>query len=116
KILMGTERELVLGAKEKHRVAIHEGGHALVAALTPDADPPRRISIIPRGMALGATQQRPENDRFLVDAGELEARIRVLLGGYVAESIMLDRVSTGAEDDLRRASDIARRMVASYGM
>src|SRR5690606_37384110 len=79
KILIGTERELVLSDREKHRVAVHEGGHALVAALTRGADPPRRISIIPRGMALGATQQRPENDRFLVDAGELEARLRVLL-------------------------------------
>jgi cell division protease FtsH len=116
KIVLGDPRETVLDPKEKERVAVHESGHALVAHLSEHAEPPRRISIIPRGMSLGVTHQSPGKDKHLMAEGELYARVRVLMGGYAAERLVLGSLSTGAENDLREATRLASRMVANYGM
>jgi cell division protease FtsH len=116
KIVLGDPREGKLRDAEKQRVAVHEAGHALVSWVTPEAAPARRISILPRGMALGATHQLPAEDRHLHTRAELMARLEVLLGGYAAEQVILGDVSTGAEHDLREATRIASRMVAHYGM
>jgi cell division protease FtsH len=98
-------------------VAYHETGHALVAALTPETDQVHKITIIPRGIAaLGYTEQRPTEDRYLMTQSELMARIDVLLGGRVAEKIIFGEVSTGAANDLKRATDLARAMLSEYGM
>jgi cell division protease FtsH len=116
KIVLGDLREGKLRDAEKQRVAVHEAGHALVSWVTPGAAPARRVSILPRGMALGATHQLPAEDRHLHTRAELMARLQVLLGGYAAEQAILGDVSTGAEHDLREATRIASRMVAHYGM
>lgn len=107
----------VMNPKEKRTVAYHESGHALVAELVPGADPVSKISIIPRGIAaLGYTQQLPTEDRYLMTRSELLARIHVLLGGRVAEEIAFGDISTGAKNDLQRATEIARTMVTQFGM
>jgi cell division protease FtsH len=107
----------MMNAKEKRIVAYHESGHALVAMTVPTADPVNKISIIPRGIAaLGYTQQLPTEDRYLMTQEELVDRLCVLLGGRVAEEIIFQDVSTGAQNDLQRATDIARSMVTEYGM
>jgi cell division protease FtsH len=116
KIVLGDLREAKLDAKEKKRVAVHESGHAVVAQFSAETEPPNRISIIPRGMALGATQQSPGADRHVMAQSELESRVRVLMGGYAAERLVLASVSTGAENDLKEATRLASRMVANYGM
>jgi cell division protease FtsH len=116
RIVLGDVRETVLSVHEKHRVAVHESGHALVAYVNPHTEAPRRVSILPRGTSLGATQQRLESDRYIVTRNELEAKLRVLMAGYAAERLVFDDVSTGAEDDLRKASRIAQQMVANFGM
>jgi cell division protease FtsH len=111
------KRKRVIHADEKQRVAYHEAGHALVAYSLPNTDPVHKVSIIPRGLAaLGYTMQRPEDDRYLMTQCELESRIQVLLAGTIAEEMTFDDVSTGAQNDLERASDIARAMVMDYGM
>ena len=107
----------VMSQKERERVATHEAGHALVAASVPTADPVHKISIIPRGIAaLGYTLQLPTEDRYLLTRSELLDRLAVLLGGRVAEELAFGEVSTGAQNDLQRAADMARRMVKEYGM
>jgi cell division protease FtsH len=116
KIVLGDPRETKLDADEKKRVAIHESGHAVVGHFSAAADPPKRISIIPRGMALGVTHQSPSADRHIMAQAELEARIRVLMGGFAAERLVLGSVSTGAENDLKEATRLASRMVAHFGM
>jgi cell division protease FtsH len=116
KIVLGDPRDTKLDAKEKSRVAIHESGHALVAQHSPETDPPNRVSIIPRGMALGVTQQSPSVDRHIMAQDELEARLRVLMAGYAAERLVLGSISTGAENDLKEATRLATHMVAHYGM
>jgi cell division protease FtsH len=116
KIVLGDLRESKLDPKEKNRVAIHEAGHAIVTHDSPHAEPLHRVSIIPRGMALGVTQQTPAADRHIMTQPELEARLRVLMGGYAAERIVLGDVSTGAENDLKEATKLATKMVANYGM
>jgi len=116
KIVLGDPREAKLDAKEKKRVAVHEGGHAIIARFSPDAEPLHRVTIIPRGMALGATQQSPGADRHLMAQAELESRVRVLMGGYAAERLILGSISTGAENDLKEATRLASHMVAHYGM
>jgi cell division protease FtsH len=116
KIVLGDPRDTKLDAKEKNRVAIHESGHALVARYSAETDPPNRVSIIPRGMALGVTQQSPSMDRHIMAQGELEARLRVLMAGYAAERLILGSISTGAENDLKEATRLATHMVAHYGM
>jgi cell division protease FtsH len=107
-----------LREEERRRVAYHEMGHALVAASLPGVDPVQKVSIIPRGIgALGYTMQRPTEDRFLLSASELKNRITVLMGGRAAERLIFDGdVSTGAADDLQRATEIALEMVTKYGM
>jgi cell division protease FtsH len=116
KIVLGDPRDTKLDAKEKNRVAIHESGHALVARYSPETDPPNRVSIIPRGMALGVTQQSPSTDRHILAQSELEARLGVLMAGYAAERLVLGSISTGAENDLKEATRLATHMVAHYGM
>ena len=116
KIVLGDPRETKLRPAEKTRVAVHESGHAVLAWATPEAEALRRVSILPRGMALGATQQVPPEDRHLHTRAELEARLHVLLGGYAAERLVLGDISTGAEHDLKEATRLASKMVAHYGM
>jgi cell division protease FtsH len=116
KIVLGDPRDAKLDKGERERVAVHESGHAVTAFFERFAEPPARVSIIPRGMALGATQQTPGADRHLLSQPELEARLRVLMGGYAAESLVLGTVSSGAADDLRKATEIAFEMVGHYGM
>ncbi len=118
RIIAGLEKKnRVINPREKEIVAYHETGHALVAAFTPGADKVHKISIIPRGVAaLGYTQQLPTEDRYLMTRQELLGKIDVLLGGRMAESIVFDDISTGAHNDLQRATDVARAMVAEYGM
>ena len=118
RVVGGLERKSrVLSDKERDIVAHHEIGHALVASSLPNADPVHKVTIIPRGVAaLGATYQLPLEDRYLLTRGELEDRIAVLLGGRVAEEIIYGEVSTGAHNDLERATEMARLMVMQYGM
>jgi cell division protease FtsH len=118
KVIAGPERKSRrLGEEEKRRVAYHELGHALVAAYSPHADPVHKISIVPRGRAaLGYTMQLPTEDQFLLTREELVDRIRGLLGGRAAEEVVFGNVSTGAQNDLERATSLARQMVAMYGM
>jgi cell division protease FtsH len=118
RIVAGLEkRNRVLIPREREVIATHETGHALVAMALPDMDPVQKISIIPRGVsALGYTIQRPIEDRFLMDRTELEHKLAVLLGGRAAETLVFPAVSTGAADDLQKATEIARSMVARFGM
>ena len=116
KLVLGDPREGKLRPAEKQRVAVHESGHAVIAWATPAAEPLSRVSILPRGMALGATQQVPAEDRHLHTRGELDARLLVLLGGYAAERVVLGEISTGSENDLGEATRLASKMVAHYGM
>lgn len=111
------KKQRIIHEDEKLRVAYHESGHALVAYSLPNTDPVHKVSIIPRGLAaLGYTMQRPEGDRYLMTQGELESRIQVLLAGTIAEEMVFDDISTGAQNDLERATAISRSMVMEYGM
>jgi cell division protease FtsH len=116
--MAGLERKSrVLNKHEKEIVAYHEAGHAVVGASLPNTDPVHRVSIIPRGVAaLGYTLQLPTEDRYLMTKSELESRLKVLLGGRVAEELTFKEISTGAQNDLERATQIARSMVVEYGM
>jgi cell division protease FtsH len=116
KIVLGDPREAKLDPEEKRRVAVHEAGHAVVTRMAPHAERLSRVSIIPRGMALGVTQQTPAADRHIMTERELHARLQVLMGGYAAERVVLGEVSTGAENDLKQATELASKMVAHYGM
>jgi cell division protease FtsH len=116
KIVLGDPRETRLGPEEKRRVAVHESGHAVVARFAAHAARLRRITIIPRGMSLGATQQAMDEDRHIATREELMARLQVLMGGYASEKLVTGEVSTGAENDLKRATEMAHHMVAHYGM
>ncbi|HSB51407.1 MAG TPA: ATP-dependent zinc metalloprotease FtsH [Dissulfurispiraceae bacterium] len=117
KVLMGVERRsMVLSETEKRNTAIHEAGHALAAKLTPGTDPIHKVSIIPRGRALGVTQQLPLDDRYTYSKDYLVKALRVLLGGRAAEEIALQHTTTGAGNDLERATDLARKMVTEWGM
>ncbi len=117
KVLMGVERRsMVISDTEKKNTAYHEAGHALVAKLTPGTDPIHKVSIIPRGRALGVTQQLPIDDRYTYSRDYLEKALNVLLGGRAAEEIALHHMTTGAGNDLERATDLARKMVTEWGM
>jgi cell division protease FtsH len=118
RILAGpAKKSRVMAPEEKRRVAYHESGHTLVAEALPTADPVRKVTIIPHGVAaLGYTQQLPTQDRYLYTKEELLDRIAVMLGGRAAEEVVFSDRSTGAQDDLQRASDMARRMVTEFGM
>ena len=116
KILFGSEREDLLQEAEKRRIAYHESGHTIVARLLPDTDPLKKVTIIPRGQALGATEQMPEEDRYNYTVAYLRARLAVMLGGRVAEKVRFNDFSTGAHDDLKQATRLARQMVTQWGM
>ena len=117
KVMMGLERKsLILTEEEKRNTAFHEAGHALVARLLPNADPLHKVTIIPRGRALGLTQQLPEDDRHTYSKDYLLDRIAILMGGRVAEEITFNQRTTGASNDIERATQLARRMVCEWGM
>jgi cell division protease FtsH len=117
KVMMGVERKsMILSDEEKKNTAYHEAGHALVAAMTPGADPVHKVTIIPRGMALGLTMQLPEDDKHTYTREYLETMLAVLMGGRSAEEIFLGHITTGAGNDIERATDIARNMVCEWGM
>jgi cell division protease FtsH len=117
KVLMGVERRsLILSDEEKKTTAYHEAGHALVATLLPNADPVHKVTIIPRGMALGVTMQLPEDDKHNYTREYLESRITVMMGGRVAEEMFLSHQTTGAGNDIEQATEIARKMVCEWGM
>jgi cell division protease FtsH len=116
KVLMGSKRDDVLNGKEKSMTAYHESGHALLAWLIPSSDRLHKVSIIPRGRSLGATQLLPEEDRVNISEFELRTRLIFLLGGRAAEKLVFNELSAGAEDDLNKATQIARRMVTYWGM
>lgn len=117
KIMMGAERRsMVMNEEEKRNTAYHESGHAVVAKLVPKSDPVHKVTIIPRGRALGLTMQLPEEDRYAYDRTYLLSRIAVLFGGRIAEELFMDQMTTGASNDFERATQIARDMVTRYGM
>jgi cell division protease FtsH len=117
KILMGAERKsMILSDAEKRNTAYHEAGHALVAATIPDADPLHKVTIIPRGMALGVTMQLPIDDKHSYNKDYLEARLAILMAGRIAEERYMHHMTTGAGNDIERATDMARKMVCEWGM
>ncbi len=117
KIMMGAERRsMVMSEEEKRNTAYHESGHAVVARLVPKSDPVHKVTIIPRGRALGLTMQLPEQDRYAYDRVYLMSRIAVLFGGRIAEELFMDQMTTGASNDFERATQLARDMVTRYGM
>ena len=117
KVLMGAERRsMIISEGEKRVTAIHEAGHALLAVKLPHADPIHKVTIIPRGMALGLTQQLPIDEKHNYSREYLEDQIAILLGGRIAEEITIGSITTGAGNDLERATDLARRMVCEWGM
>ena len=116
KIVLGAERHITIGKGERERVAYHEAGHAIVGMLTPGADPVRKVSIIPRGQALGVTFSSPDADRFNYEEHYLLGKIKVALGGRVAEEVVYGTITTGAESDIQQATQIARGMVGRWGM
>jgi cell division protease FtsH len=116
KILLGAERQVVMTDADRRRTAYHESGHALIGMLTPGADPVRKISIIPRGQALGVTLSTPDSDRYNYRREDLVAKIKVALGGRAAEKVVFGEISTGAESDIQNLSQVARGMVGRWGM
>ena len=116
KIVLGTERQVMMTEADRRRTAYHEGGHAIVGMLTAGADPVRKISIIPRGVALGVTFSAPDADRFNYSEQELYAKIKVALGGRAAEEVIFGDLTTGAESDIQQLTQIARQMVGRWGM
>jgi cell division protease FtsH len=117
KVLMGVERKsMIISDEEKRNTAYHEAGHALIAALIPEADPIHKVTIIPRGLALGLTQQLPLDDRYTYTKDYLEAQLSVLLAGRVTETLFLNKTTTGAANDFEKATEIARKMVCQWGM
>ncbi|MBF0383752.1 MAG: ATP-dependent zinc metalloprotease FtsH [Magnetococcales bacterium] len=117
KIMMGKPRNsAIISDTERKTTAYHEAGHAIVAAVLPNTDPVHKVTIIPRGRALGLTMQLPTEDRFTYSKKQLENNIAVLMGGRIAEEICLDQMTTGASNDIKRATDLARKMVCDFGM
>ena len=117
KVMMGVERKsMIITPEDKRITAYHEAGHALVAAISPGADPLHKVTIIPRGMALGLTMQLPLDDKLNANREYLEARLSILMGGRIAEEIFMHHITTGASNDIERATDMARKMVCEWGM
>jgi cell division protease FtsH len=116
KIMLGSPRGILLSPADRERTAYHESGHALVGMLIPEADPVRKVSIIPRGMALGVTLSTPDSDRVSYSREDLEAKVRVALGGRVAEEVVYGTITSGAESDIQQLTAIARQMVGRWGM
>jgi cell division protease FtsH len=116
RVLMGPEREHLLNEKEKRMTAYHEAGHALLAWLFPEVDTVHKVTIIPRGRSLGVTQLLPDEERFNIGESRLHSQLTFIMGGRAAEKMIFDEYSAGAEDDLKKATELARRMVAHWGM
>jgi cell division protease FtsH len=116
RIVLGAARKVLISDDDRRRTAYHEAGHAIMGMLTPGADPVRKVSIIPRGMALGVTFSAPDADRFNFDERHLLAQIKVALGGRVAEELVFGDLTTGAESDIQQLTRIARHMVGRWGM
>jgi cell division protease FtsH len=116
KIVLGPERPLLLGQQDRERIAYHEGGHAILGLVVPGADPVHRVTIVPRGQALGVTYQRPDSDRYNYPESYLRARIVGILGGRAAEEVVYGTKTTGAENDIEQATALARNMVTRWGM
>jgi cell division protease FtsH len=116
KLVLGPARNLVMSPAERERVAYHEGGHTVLGLLVPGADPVNRVTIMPRGQALGVTYQRPEDDRHNYSEEYLRARITGAMGGRAAEEVVYGGRTTGAENDMQQATDLARQMVTRWGM
>jgi len=116
KVILGAERKMLLTTEDRRRTAYHEAGHAVVGMLSPGADPVRKVSIIPRGMALGVTLSSPEFDRLNYSEQELQALVKVMMGGRAAEEIVFGDITTGAENDIDQLTQLARRMVGRWGM
>jgi cell division protease FtsH len=116
KIILGAPRRMVLSDDDRRRTAYHEAGHAIVGMFTAGADPVRKVSIIPRGRALGVTFSSPDEDRVSYDRQALEAKLDVMFGGRVAEELTFDEVTTGAENDIEQATNVARAMTGRWGM
>ena len=116
KIVLGPERPLLLGPQDRERIAYHEGGHAILGLVVPGADPVHRVTIVPRGQALGVTYQRPDSDRYNYPEAYLRARIVGMLGGRAAEEVVYGTKTTGAENDIEQATNLARAMVTRWGM
>lgn len=117
KVLMGVERKsMIISDEEKRSTSYHEAGHALVASLLPEADPIHKVTIIPRGLALGTTQQLPLDDRYTYSKDHLEAQLSVLMAGRISELLFLNKTTTGAANDFEKATEIARKMVCQWGM
>jgi cell division protease FtsH len=116
RILMGTVRTMAIHDEERHRLAVHEAGHTAAAYYLPTADRPYKVTIIPRGHALGSTQQLPEEDRHTLTEEYLRDRLAVMLAGRAAEKTFLGSISSGADDDIRTATQLARAMVGRWGM
>jgi cell division protease FtsH len=117
KVMMGSERRsMIISLEERRNTAYHESGHALVAKLLPGADPVHKVTIIPRGMALGLTQQVPIDDRHTYDKVFLENNLTILFGGRAAEELVLGHTTTGAGNDIEKATDLARKMICEWGM
>jgi cell division protease FtsH len=116
KIVLGPERPLLMSRHDRERIAYHEGGHAILGLVVPGADPVHRVTIVPRGQALGVTYQRPDADRYNYPEAYLRARIVGMLGGRAAEEIVYGTKTTGAENDIEQATNLARNMVTRWGM
>jgi len=117
KVMMGKERRsLIISDEEKRNTAFHEGGHTLVAKLIPNADPIHKVTIIPRGVAMGLTQQLPIDEKHNYSKEYLLDTLAILMGGRAAEELFLNSITTGAENDIDRATELARKMVCSWGM
>jgi cell division protease FtsH len=116
RIIMGAKREEILDDYEREMTAYHEAGHALIAWHTPEVDPVHKVTIVPRGRSLGVTEFLPDEERYHIGERRLHARLVTMLGGRAAEKLVFNEFSAGAEDDLKRASDLARRMIANLGM
>ena len=116
KLLMGSERSIIISPKEKEITAVHESGHAIVASLVPEADPIHKVTIIPRGLSRGSTSQLPEIDQHNYSRTYLKSQLAILMGGRCAEELVLNEISTGAHSDIERATEISREMVCSFGM
>lgn len=117
KIFMGAERRsVVMPEHERRNTAYHESGHAVVAYLLPKTDPVHKVTIIPRGRALGVTMQLPTEDRFSMEREEILQKLAVMFGGRIAEEVFMNQMTTGASNDFERATDLARQMVTQWGM
>ena len=116
KIVLGPERPLLLSHEDRERIAYHESGHAILGLVMPGADPVHRVTIVPRGQALGVTYQRPQTDRYNYPEAYLRARIVGMLGGRAAEEVVYGTRTTGAENDIEQATQLARNMVTRWGM